>query len=96
MSAAWVAREFYAPIIPIVMELHGQGLSLRAIGRDLDQRGIKPRYGYQAGWNAAQVRRVLAEDRQPRSLRLNRDIPYLVQQRRLWVNRRRRRRDSIS
>src|ERR1035438_6745026 len=40
---AEMAREFYAPIIPIVMELHNQGLSLRAIGRELDRRGIRTR-----------------------------------------------------
>jgi hypothetical protein len=67
---AEMAREFYAPIIPIVMELHGQGLSLRAIGRELDQRGIRTRIGcwYTSisskpriiRWSAAQVRRVLA------------------------------------
>ena len=56
---AELAREFYAPIIPVVMELHRQGMSLRAIARELESRGIKPRYGYQAGWAAAQVRRVL-------------------------------------
>lgn len=67
---AEMAREFYAPIIPIVMELHSQGLSLRAIGRELDQRGIRTRIGcwYTSiggepqiiRWSAAQVRRVLA------------------------------------
>ena len=69
MPAAWVANEFYAPIIPIVMELHGKGLSLRAIGRELDRRGIRTSVGHWCGpgkkqtiilWSAAQVRRVLA------------------------------------
>jgi GYF domain 2/Recombinase len=58
---AQLAREFYAPIIPVVLELHGQGLSLRAIARELESRGIRPRYGgHQARWSAAQVRRVVA------------------------------------
>lgn len=35
-----------------------QGLSLRAIGRELERRGIKPRFGFPR-WSAAQVRRVL-------------------------------------
>ena len=53
------ARKFYAPLIPIVVELHEKGLSLRKIGDELNKRGIPARYGYQAGWSAAQVRRVL-------------------------------------
>jgi hypothetical protein len=55
---AALAREFYEPIIPIVMELRRQGLSLRAIARELEQRGIKPRYEFPR-WSAAQVRRVV-------------------------------------
>ena len=55
-----MAREFYEPIIPIVLELHAKGLSLRAIGRELEKRGIKPRIGYPPyRWAAAQVRRAL-------------------------------------
>jgi hypothetical protein len=61
---AQAAREFYAPIIPLVVKLQGQGLSLRAIARELDRQGIKPRYGC-AGWNAAGVRRVLVRAAQP-------------------------------
>ena len=37
------AREFYAPIIPLVVELRRQGLSLRAIARELDRREIRTR-----------------------------------------------------
>ena len=55
---AQLAREFYEPIIPVVMELHSQGLSLRAIARELEQRGIKPRQEFPQ-WSAAQVRRIL-------------------------------------
>jgi hypothetical protein len=40
---AELAREFYAPIIPVVVELHRQGLSLRAIARELDRRGVRTR-----------------------------------------------------
>lgn len=54
-----LAREFYAPLIPIAMTLRRQGLSLRGIAREFDRLGIKPRYECQAGWAAAQVRRVL-------------------------------------
>src|SRR4051812_34573189 len=70
-----LAREFYAPIIPIVQELHKQGLSLREIGRELERRQIKPRIGGPVGgpgggsrWAAAQVRRVLLYAAKPASL----------------------------
>jgi hypothetical protein len=56
---AEMAREFYAPIIPIVMELHGQGLSLRAIAAELERRKIKTRWEWPR-WSAAQVRRIVA------------------------------------
>jgi hypothetical protein len=62
-----LAREFYEPIIPVVVELRRQGLSLRAIARELDRRGIRTR---QVGkyesfgsdmeiirWSAQQVKR---------------------------------------
>jgi hypothetical protein len=35
---AALSREFYAPIIPIFMDLHNQGLSLRVMARELEQR----------------------------------------------------------
>lgn len=54
-----LADEFYFPIIPIVVDLHRQGLSLRTISRELEQRGIKTRQGRDR-WNAAQIKRVLA------------------------------------
>ena len=53
------AHEFYAPIIPVALELRASGLSLRAIARELGRRGIRTRYEYQ-NWTATQVRRVLA------------------------------------
>src|SRR5947209_7891344 len=37
---AELADEFYAPILPIIKELYRQKLSLRAIARELQQRGI--------------------------------------------------------
>ena len=43
---AEAARKFYEPIIPIVLELQGQGLSLRAIAQELDRRQIKTRYAW--------------------------------------------------
>jgi hypothetical protein len=39
-------------IIPVVLELNRSGLSLRATAHELDQDGIKPRYGYRAVWSA--------------------------------------------
>jgi hypothetical protein len=55
------ARAFYAPILPVVAELHRQGLSLRQIARELDRRGVKTRFEYPGQrWSATQVRRVLA------------------------------------
>lgn len=55
---AQLAREFYADILPIVVELRRQGMSLRAIAAELDGRGIKTRQGWDR-WSANQVRRVL-------------------------------------
>jgi hypothetical protein len=57
---AELAREFYAPSIPVVLTLHGHGLSLGAIARELESRRIKPNHGCQAEWSAVQVRQVLA------------------------------------
>jgi hypothetical protein len=55
------AREFYAPIIPVVVELRRKGLSLRAIARELDRLGIRTRIQYpDQRWNASQIRRILA------------------------------------
>ncbi len=59
------ADAFYASIIPIVLELHTQGLSLREIARELDKREIRTRQSSDATttrflrWNAPQVRRIL-------------------------------------
>jgi hypothetical protein len=56
-----VAAEFYAPIIPVVVELRQQGLSLRAIARELTARGVPLRYMESlVPWSAQQVKRVLA------------------------------------
>src|SRR5262249_39514399 len=60
-----LAREFYAPILPIVLELRAQGQSVRAIARELDRRGIKTRFEYpDQRWSAMQVGRVLARARE--------------------------------
>jgi hypothetical protein len=56
---AELAREFYAPLLQIVAELRARGLSLRAIARELDARGVQTRFGC-GGWSAMQVQRVLA------------------------------------
>ena len=56
------AREFYAPLVPVVAELRRQGLSLRAIARELERRGLKTRQEW-PHWSATQVRRILARGR---------------------------------
>jgi hypothetical protein len=56
------ARAFYAPLLPVVAEMHRQGRSLRAIARELHRRGVKTRLGL-AHWSATQIRRVLARCR---------------------------------
>jgi hypothetical protein len=64
VTNAQLARDFYAPILPLVAELHRQGLSLRAIARELDRRGVKTRMQYpDQRWSATQIRRVLARSR---------------------------------
>jgi hypothetical protein len=52
------AVEFCAPLLPLVIELRQRGLSLRAIARELQQRGIKTRQEW-PHWSATQVRRLL-------------------------------------
>jgi len=51
------AKDFYKQISPVVMDLCNQGLSLRDIAQELDERGIRPRRA--RTWSAAQVRRVI-------------------------------------
>jgi hypothetical protein len=36
---------FYEPLYAVVLELRGQGLSLSAIGREFEKRGIRSRRG---------------------------------------------------
>jgi hypothetical protein len=61
---AQLARDFSAPILPLVAELHSQRLSLRAIARELDRQGVKTRIQYPGQrWSATQVRRVLIRSR---------------------------------
>jgi hypothetical protein len=50
-----LAEQFYAPVLPVVVELRQQGLSLRAIAKELDRRGIKTRYGTRTGWLPVRV-----------------------------------------
>jgi hypothetical protein len=52
------ADAFYAPIVPIIVELLQQGLSLRRIAAELDRRKVPTRQLLMR-WNAAQVGRVL-------------------------------------
>jgi hypothetical protein len=53
------ANDFYAPLIPIVTELHRKGLSLRDIAGELERLGLRPRYNRRPTWEPAQVRRIL-------------------------------------
>jgi hypothetical protein len=76
------ADEFYAPIIPLVVELHQQGLSLRKIAAELDRRELRTRQicmhrlnGTEVvsttyfSWNAAQIGRILDRAGVPRTKR---------------------------
>jgi hypothetical protein len=53
------AADFYAPLIPVIAELHRKGLSLRDIAGELERLGIRPRYNRRPTWGPAQVRRIL-------------------------------------
>ncbi len=56
-----LADEFYRDIIPVVVDLRRQGLTLRAIAAELDRRGHRTRLAYQGQrWNPTQVSRLLA------------------------------------
>ncbi|MBI1913607.1 MAG: recombinase family protein [Planctomycetes bacterium] len=58
------ARQFYAPLLELVLQLHRAGRSLRQIAAELDRRGVKTRAEYPGQrWSATQVRRVLARAR---------------------------------
>jgi hypothetical protein len=46
-------------IAPLILELRSQGLSLRAIAKELTRRGIKTRQENRT-WHARQVARILA------------------------------------
>ena len=48
-----------AEVVPIILELRDQGLSLRAMGAELTGAGIKTRQEYRT-WHARQVARILA------------------------------------
>jgi hypothetical protein len=56
---AQAAREFYAPLLPLVTALRRRGLSLRAIAAELQRLGIRTRQLW-PHWSATQVRRLLA------------------------------------
>jgi hypothetical protein len=53
-----MAREFYAPLIPLARELRDRGMSLGAIAREFTARAIPTRQGFTT-WTRTQVRRVL-------------------------------------
>ena len=53
-----MAREFYAPLIPLALELQARGLSLGAIAREFTARAIPTRQGFTT-WRRTQVRRLL-------------------------------------
>jgi hypothetical protein len=58
ITHAAAAREFYRPLLPLVVELARQGLSRRAIARELTRRGVKMRSGW-TSWHPTQVSRML-------------------------------------
>jgi hypothetical protein len=79
-SVQAAADEFYAPILPIVAELHQQGLSLRKFAAELARREIRTRQicthahnGTEVvsttyfNWNAAQIGRILYRVGVPRT-----------------------------
>ena len=51
------AREFYGAVIPFIEQWKGEGLSLAAIAKRLNEDGYRLRSG--KPWNAMQVRRAL-------------------------------------
>jgi hypothetical protein len=57
-----LADEHYRPILPAVADLRRQGLSLRAIARELERRGVPTRHEF-GRWHARQVARILARAR---------------------------------
>lgn len=56
---AELAAAFYGPLVPLVVELRRQGLSLRAIAAELERRGLPTRQGFRR-WSPVAVNRVLA------------------------------------
>ncbi len=57
-----LADDHYSPILPTVSDLRRQGLSLRAIARELERRGLPTRHGF-GRWHARQVARILTRAR---------------------------------
>jgi len=51
-------REWDAALEPLLLQLHGQGLSQHAIAAELGRRGIRTRQGL-SRWHARQVGRIL-------------------------------------
>lgn len=51
------ARRAYTDIVPLLVELHGRGLSLRAMATELNVLGHTTRHGKR--WNQVQIARVL-------------------------------------
>jgi hypothetical protein len=54
-----LADKHYAPILPVVADLRRQGLSLRAIARELERLGVPTRQEF-GRWHARQIARILA------------------------------------
>lgn len=68
---AELAREFYAHIIPVVMELYGQRLSLRAIARELEAVGSSQGTATRPGGAPPRCSGSWLEDWRPLKPRLN-------------------------
>jgi len=55
-----LARKFYAALRPILLELRGKGMSIRAIAAELERRQIRTRHGF-ARWHANSVHRAILQ-----------------------------------
>jgi hypothetical protein len=53
-----LCRQADAEVAPLIVELRGQGLSLRAIAAELTRRRLPTRQGF-GTWHARQVARIL-------------------------------------
>jgi hypothetical protein len=61
-----LAAAFDARVLPLVLALRSEGLSLRAVARELERRRVPTRYEAAGGrWHGRQVARILSRARRP-------------------------------